>query len=84
MLVAPGQKDDWQVDGRSKGERNDKETAGNGGVGGVCGGFSPLAQVVLKNRVWGFVASIVTSVWDLFEIAQNKDTWLFFIIIIYF
>lgn len=77
MLVAPGQKDDWQVDGKSRGEKNDKETAGKGGDGDACGGFSLLAQVVVKNRVWDFLVFIVATVWDLFEIAQNKDTWFF-------
>lgn len=84
MLVAPGQKDDWQVDGKSRGEKNDKETAGKGGDGAACGGFSLLAQVAVKNRVWDFLVFIVATVWDLFEIAQNKDTWfLFYFIFIY-
>lgn len=62
MLVAPGQKADWQVDGRSRGEKNDTKTAGNSGVGGVCEGVSPLARCCEKQSLGLFFFGIHCSI----------------------
>lgn len=71
MLMAPGQK---MIDrltggaGKKKMTRKQLETVG---LGVRVGDSFPLAQVVVTNRGF-FLAFIVASVWNLFEIAQNK------------